>query len=86
MRVRELSLVFSFLFLGGLGCRTAEVIGREALRAAPGGRKYVKAWDRYSRLAKMFKKYHDKGNLDERDVAGVLFDFGLIKKIGRAHV
>jgi len=79
MRTRELSFIFIALFVGSLGCRTAEVIGREALKATPGGKKYVREWDRYSRLAKMFKKYHDKGNLDQRDVAGVLYDWGLIK-------
>ncbi|PCI37278.1 MAG: hypothetical protein COB53_06995 [Elusimicrobia bacterium] len=79
MRCREYSFILLLLLGGAMGCRTAEAIGREVVRATPGGRKYLRGWDRYTRLAKMFKKYHDKGNLDQRDVARVLYDWGLIK-------
>jgi len=79
MRLGALILAVPLSAAAFSACRTAEAVGRELARATPGGRKYLKEWDRYSKLAKIFKTYHDKGNLDEREVVGVLYDFGLIK-------
>lgn len=61
------------------GCATAEKLGREVLRATPKGRKYLDAFDRYSKLAHIFKKYHDKGNLDDGDVLDILYVSGVLK-------
>jgi murein DD-endopeptidase MepM/ murein hydrolase activator NlpD len=68
------------LLIAIAGCATAKVIGKEALRVTPGGRKYLRQWNRYERLAKVFKKYHDSATLNERDVTAVLYDFGVLKR------
>jgi len=61
------------------GCATAEKVAREALRADPKTRKYVRDFDRYAKIAHKLKKYHDKGNLDENDILDVLHSWGVTK-------
>ncbi|MFA5140373.1 MAG: M23 family metallopeptidase [Elusimicrobiota bacterium] len=61
------------------GCSTAEKLGREALKITPKGRKYLNAFDRYSKLAHVFMKFHDKGNLDDGDVLDILYASGVLK-------
>jgi murein DD-endopeptidase MepM/ murein hydrolase activator NlpD len=61
------------------GCATAEKIGREVLKATPQGRRYLNAFDRYSKLAHVFMKFHDKGNLDDSDVLDILYGSGVLK-------
>jgi len=52
-----------------LGKSLLEKVAHEVLKESPEGRKILKEFDRYKRLAHIFKKYHDKGHLDD---AGVL--------------
>lgn len=60
-------------------CATAERVSRQALRLTPDGRRALRQWDRYYKLARRLKKFHDSGHLDERDLNGVLYDFGILK-------
>jgi murein DD-endopeptidase MepM/ murein hydrolase activator NlpD len=78
MRTKELCFIFSVLLAGSLGCRSVQVLGCEALRATTRSGTAAAHCYKSARIVKMLKTYHDKGNLDERDVAAVLFDFGLI--------
>jgi len=72
------SLAAALLLLGG--CSTAEKLTRRALAATPQGRRILADWGRYERLARVFKKYHDKGNLDEGAVLDVLWSAGVLKR------
>lgn len=60
----------------------ARSVSRDLLRATPEGRKILKEWDRYERVAHVLKKYHDKGNLDERDVMDLLAGAGIVWRAG----
>ncbi|MFH2205091.1 MAG: M23 family metallopeptidase [Elusimicrobiota bacterium] len=81
--MRRALQVFTFVAILLAGCSTANQIGREVLRTVPQGRKYGKylnAWDRYSRIAKTLRKYHDSKHLDEGDILDVLYGSGVLKK------
>lgn len=72
-----------FCLLGSLvlgACTTAKRLGRTVIKTTPGGRKYLGQWDRYSRIAKTLKKYHDGVNLDEGDILDILYGSGVLKK------
>ncbi len=55
-----------------------EEVSRIYLRATPEGRKLLAKWDRYAELADVLKKYHDDGDLGERDVLAVLKAAGVV--------
>ena len=65
------------LFAVGLsGCRSAERVAHDVLRATPQGRKLLPAFARYRKVAHILRKYHDSGVLDEngdrRDSMGAI--------------
>lgn len=62
------------------GCATAKQLTREVLKAHPKTRRFVREWDRYSRIAHILRKYHDKGNLNDQEVVEILYISGVIKK------
>lgn len=69
--------VLSVLLLAG-GCRSVERVTREALKLHPQGRKFVPQFDRYVKLAHVFRGYHDGAPLDENVLLDVLRDAGVI--------
>lgn len=84
MRRSPALLCISALLLATLawsGCATAEKMGRAALAQTPKGRQLLWKWDRYARLAKVFKKYHDRGTLNDKDVMSILYGAGVLKKL-----
>jgi murein DD-endopeptidase MepM/ murein hydrolase activator NlpD len=65
------------------GCSTVKQVVHEAARIDPRLKKLdtiVAQFERYEKFANIFKKYHDKGNLDEGDVLDVLYTAGVLKK------
>jgi len=62
------------------GCTTAKRVGREMIKTTPQGRQYLSQWDRYSKIAKTLKKFHDGAALDEDDILDVLYGSGVLKK------
>ena len=62
----------------GQGRSLLEQVATDVARQSPQGRNILKDFARYQRLASVFKKYHDKGNLDDGDLLNVLRDAGVI--------
>lgn len=78
--MKRVALLLGLAAAGLTACQTAKQITRSAIRTTPGGRKYLSQWDRYSRIAKKLKKFHDGGSLDESDILDVLYGAGVLKK------
>lgn len=81
MRIRN---ILAAALLGGLAAwagaaSLAETVAREVLGQSKDGKKVLKEFDRYQRLAKVFKKYHDSRTLDDSDLLAVLRETGVIK-------
>lgn len=67
------------LILGlSAGCRSAEKLAQQALRATPQGRKLLPHFDRYRKVAHILRKYHDSGILDENAALDILRNAGII--------
>ena len=62
----------------GQGRSLLEQVATDVAKQSPQGRKILKDFARYRRLANVFKKYHDSGNLDDSDLLAVLRDAGVI--------
>jgi len=65
------------------GCATVKQVAHQVARTNPKLKaldRFLTEFDRYEKLANVFKKYHDKGNLDEGDVLDVLYTAGVLKK------
>lgn len=67
-----------FLLLLLAGCQSAEKVAREVLKATPAGRKLLRPFDRYRKIAHVLKGYHDSGVLDEKGILDVLRNAGVI--------
>jgi len=52
---------------------------KELLKQTPNGRKLVASFERYKKLAHIFKKYHDSKTLDDSDLLAVLKEAGVVK-------
>jgi len=63
----------------GQGRSLLEQVATDVARQSPQGRRILKDFERYQRLAHVFKKYHDSGNLDDGDLLNVLKDAGVIR-------
>lgn len=83
--MREALLLLCLCAAGVLGCRATERIGREVLRNTPGGGNYLREFDRYAKIAKTLKKFHDGAPLDEGDILDVLYGAGVLKKVPPAR-
>ena len=62
----------------GQGRSLLEQVATDVAKQSPQGRKILKDFARYQRLSNVFKKYHDKGNLDDGDLLNVLRDAGVM--------
>jgi len=56
-----------------------EKAAKEVLKQSPKGRKLVADFERYQKLAHIFKKYHDSKTLDDSDLLVVLQETGVVK-------
>ncbi|MFA6028931.1 MAG: M23 family metallopeptidase [Elusimicrobiota bacterium] len=77
MRRRAL-LAAAFAALLSAGCSEAQRLGRKAIALTPEGRRALSEFDRYKKIARILKKYHDSKNLDEGEVLDVLVSAGVI--------
>ena len=59
--------------------RLIEKTAKDLLKQTPKGRKLLADFERYQRLAHIFKKYHDSKTLDDGDLLEVLKQTGVVK-------
>ncbi|MBI5203092.1 MAG: M23 family metallopeptidase [Elusimicrobia bacterium] len=60
------------------GCKSAEKVAREVMKATPAGRKILPQFDRYAKIAHVLKGYHDGAPLDDKGILEVLRNAGVI--------
>lgn len=82
--MKRLLAVFAALFLAGSAGaadtgKILEKAAKDVLKQTPKGRKLVADFERYRRLAHIFKKYHDSKTLDDADLLEVLRQTGVVK-------
>lgn len=80
---KPLAVLAALLFAGTAGAadsgKILEKAAKDILKQTPKGRKLVADFERYRRLAHIFKKYHDSQTLDDADLLEVLRQTGVVK-------
>lgn len=81
MRLLYLAPILALLASAGAanGASLAEKVAREVLGQTRDGRRIINDFDRYKRLAAVFRKYHDSKTLEDKELLEVLKDTGVIK-------
>jgi murein DD-endopeptidase MepM/ murein hydrolase activator NlpD len=73
------AVALSSLSCSGRNAKLLETASKEVLNQTPKGRKILGGFERYRKLANIFKKYHDSKTLDDSDLLAVLRETGVIK-------
>lgn len=80
---KPLAVLAALLLAGAAGAadtgKILEKAAKDILKQTPKGRKLVADFERYRRLAHIFKKYHDSQTLDDADLLEVLRQTGVVR-------